>query len=66
MTSYDDWPKATLDLTVFRDGELRMVESADDLRLSLAQSGATVEDFKPLPAYTLALESGNYPWLAEL
>lgn len=59
-----DWPKMTPDfLTV--DGK-RHVETVEELRASIEHCGDTVEHFKTLDAYRLPLNSGNYPWLAEL
>lgn len=49
-----DWPKATWDM---------QATNVEDLREELKQLGISEEHFKTLPAYTLALESGNYPWL---
>ena len=59
-----DWSKATLDLLA-PDGT-HMVDTADELREVLAIQGFTVEHFKTLDAYKLALASGKYPWLADL
>ncbi len=56
-----DWPKATLDL-VGPDGE--MVSDGLSLLRALEANGTTLEEFKALPAYRLAL--GRHPWLAEL
>ncbi len=59
-----DWAKETLDfLTV--DGS-RRVETVEELRASLEATGETVEHFKTQDAYKLPLNSGNYPWLADL
>jgi hypothetical protein len=58
-----DWPKATLDLCL-PDG--RIVSTVEELRTVLEWMGTSLADFKELPAYCLALESGNYPWLADV
>lgn len=59
-----DWAKESLDfLTV--DGT-RRVETAEELRVALETMGESVEHFKTQDAYKLALNSGNYPWMAEL
>jgi hypothetical protein len=52
-----DWTKTTLDLPV---------ENVDELRAWLAARSWPVEELKKLPAYRLALDSGRYPWLADL
>lgn len=59
-----DWPKQTLD--IFTANFERRVETADELREALAAMGGNVEAFKTKQAYTLPLNSGNYPWIAEL
>ncbi len=59
-----DWAKETLDYYV-PDGS-RRVENADELRAAIEGAGDTVERFKQRDAYTLALNSGNYPWMTEL
>ena len=59
-----DWAKETLDFFTV-DGE-RRVENADELRETLAAEGWTVEQFKASDCYRLPLNSGRYPWLAEL
>lgn len=53
----EDWAKSTLDFDA---------RSAEELRTELTGLGYTVAFFKTLPAYTLALASGKYPWLADL
>ncbi len=58
-----DWTKSTLDL-VGPDGE--MVTNGPSLLRALEWMGWTLEEFKALPAYRLALASGRYPWLAGL
>ncbi len=52
-----DWPKRTLDIPA---------KSPEEMRYYLDMMGETVEHFKTLDAYKLALASDNYPWLAEL
>lgn len=58
-----DWPKGSLDL-VGPDG--KPVHDEASLMAALDADGATLEDFKALPAYSLAIDSGRYPWLASL
>jgi hypothetical protein len=58
-----DWPKRTLDITL-PDGKI--VENVEELRRALEANGTSVEEFRTLPAYNLALESRRYPWLASL
>ena len=60
-----DWTKQTLDF-LLPDGVegMRRVRSRDDMREYLQMSGMTVEEFKRLPAYRLALR--RQPWLREL
>ena len=53
----EDWAKGTLDFEA---------TTAEELRAELTHLGYTVEFFKTLPAYRMALESGKYPWLADL
>lgn len=60
-----DWTKQTLDLLVLDGVEgMRRVRSRDDMRDYLRMSGTTVEEFKRLPAYRVALR--RQPWLREL
>ena len=54
----EDWAKRTLD---FPD-----VSSAEELREVLRDMGEDVEEFKSKPAYWMALDSGQYPWLEDL
>lgn len=60
-----DWTKQSLDLFVSDavDG-MRRVRNCDDVLEYLRMNGMTVEDFKRLPAYRLALR--RQPWLREL
>ena len=60
-----DSTKETLDFFI-RDGAggMRRVRSSDDVREYLRMSGMTVDEFKRLPAYRLALR--QHPWLREL
>lgn len=53
----EDWPKRTLDFEA---------TDAAELLAELEATGVTLDEFKALPAYRLALESGDYPWLAEV
>ena len=60
-----DWTKQTLDVFVPDGaGSMRPVRSSDDVREYLRMSGMTVDKFKRLPAYRLALR--QQPWLREL
>lgn len=52
-----DWPKMTFDFPW---------KSVEEARIGINQMGWTVEKFKALDAYKLALDSGEYPWLADL
>lgn len=59
-----DWPKETLDFLT-ADGE-RVCTTVEELREALAMVGIDVDIFKTKDAYLLPLNSGNYPWLADL
>jgi hypothetical protein len=58
-----DWAKRTPDA---QDPAGKIVDSAESLRRSLHADGVTVDFYKTLPAYQLALDSGKHPWLADL
>lgn len=60
-----DWTKQTFDFLVPDGFEgMRRVRGSDDTREYLQMSDMTVEEFKRLPAYRLALR--RQPWLQEL
>lgn len=58
----EDWPKGTFD--VFMGG--KAIGNTEELRTWFRESGVKEADFVKTPAFTEAIRSGRYPWLAEL
>ncbi len=59
-----DWPKASLDI-LDPTGD-HICRNVEELRASIESIGWTVEYFKTKDCYKLALNSGNYDWMADL
>lgn len=60
-----DWTKQTLDFLISNEvGGMRRVRNCDDVLEYLRMNSMSVEEFKELPAYRLALR--RQPWLREL